>query len=394
MYQKLGRTKGPAAASSPMRVLLLAGEYPPAVGGVGSFAANAARALRRAGAQVRAVTSVPSDAEEHPDDVIRSLTALNHKVVKIGALLGGSLRTAVRWKPDVVVAAAWPHEGLTAFALSKFSRTPYAVMVHGSEVMQARTSSARRRVMKTILGSAALLIANSTFTKQLLQEAGFLKRVVVVNPPLDLDEIASRGDADELDTRYELAGKRVLLTAARLFPRKGHGLIIRTLANLRTRYPDLVYVATGDGPYRKTLEELAASCGVADRVRFVGFVSSTELGILYERCEVYVSPGVNDDGDIEGFGMSFIEASVRGRPVIAGKVGGASDAVVHGETGFLVDGADDHEFEEMLARLLDDSALRTYLGENGRARTRSTMGLERQGNALLKGLQEALHAAT
>jgi phosphatidylinositol alpha-1,6-mannosyltransferase len=327
------------------------------------------------------------------EDSVRVLTALNHKFVKIGALLGGGVWSAIRDRPDVMLAAAWPHEGLTAYALFKLLGIPYAVMAHGSEITQAQNAPTRHRVMTTVLSSACLLVANSTFTKHLLGQAGFSKRVIVVNPPVDVDEIPVETNMAVVNDRYDLHGKRVLLTTARLFPRKGHALVIRTLGKLRSRYPDLVYVATGEGTYRKMLEELATSCGVADAVRFVGFVGSAEVSSLYDRCEIYVSPGVNDEGDIEGFGMSFVEASARGRPVVAGNVGGVGDAVVHGETGLLVDGTSERDFEEALIRLLDDGAFRAHLGENGRTRTRSTLGLERQGNVLLSGLKDAIHAA-
>jgi len=369
------------------QILLLAGEYPPVVGGVGTFAANAARGLRLAGARVRTVTSVPGNGH-HDEDSLRLFTMLNHKFIKLGSLFAGGAFAVIRDRPDVILAAAWPHEGFTAYSLSEAFGIPYAVMVHGTDVVQPRTRSARGRAMTRILSSSSLLVANSNYTKNLLVQLGLGGHTIVVNPPVDGGAFCTGEDLAAVNERYDLHGKRVLLTTSRLFPRKGHAEVLRTLGRLQGRYPDLVYIATGEGSYRKALEEIAATSGISDRVRFAGFVDARELNGLYHRCEIYVSPGVDDGGDVEGFGISFVEAGAHGKPVIAGNIGGVVDAVVHEETGLLIDGAEG-EFEGALVRLLDDADLRARLGENGRVRSR-TFGLERQGNTLMRGLEAAL----
>jgi phosphatidylinositol alpha-1,6-mannosyltransferase len=376
----------------PIRVLLLAGEYPPIVGGVGTFAANSARALRILGARVRTVTSVPTAEKREDDDVLRVLPTLNRKFLKMVPLMAGGVLSAVRDRPDVVLAAAWPHEGITAYSLRKALGIPYAVMVHGTEVAGAQTSPARVRAFTRVVSSAALLVANSHFTKGLLLEKGVRAPVAVVHPPIDLEALGAAGDAARVDARYALHGKRVLLTTARLFPRKGHAQVIRALGRLGSRYSDVVYVATGAGSYRSTLEEIAASAGVADRVRFTGFVDSQELQNLYRRCDIYVSPGIDDAGDIEGFGISFVEASAHGKPIIAGRIGGVGDAVARGETGLLIDGTSQHELDEALVRLLDDRLLRSRLGENGRTKAQKSFGLEHQGRRLLDALEGVVRA--
>jgi phosphatidyl-myo-inositol dimannoside synthase len=370
------------------RILLLAGEYPPVVGGVGTFAANVARGLRLAGARVRTVTSVPANGF-HDDESLRIFTMLNHKFIKLGSLFAGGTVAVVRDRPDVILAAAWPHEGFTAYSLSETFGIPYAVMVHGTDIVQPRTRSPRGRAMTKILSSSSLLVANSNYTKNLLVKMGLGAHTIVVNPPIDTNAVCAGENVAAIDERYALHGKRVLLTTSRLFPRKGHAEVLRSLGKLHTRYPDLVYVATGEGSYRKMLERIAAASGVSDRVRFTGFVDARTLASLYDRCEIYVSPGVDDGGDVEGFGISFVEAGAHGKPVIAGNVGGVVDAVVHEETGLLIDGGEG-EFERSLLRLLDDAELRARLGENGRTRSRTTFGLERQGNILMRGLEAAM----
>jgi phosphatidylinositol alpha-1,6-mannosyltransferase len=373
-----------------LSVLVLAGEYPPMVGGVGTFAANSVQALRLAGARVQVATSVPSDSRQREDDVVRILTMLNGKFFKLAALIAGGTYAVLRTRPNITLAAAWPHEGATAHLFWKVLRIPYAVFVHGTDLMAARDVPARRRMMTTILSSARVLVANSTFTKNLIASMGIRTPVAVVNPPIDLARAKATAGLTDVDRRYGLHDKRVLLTTSRLFPRKGHAQVIRALARLRHRYPDLVYVATGDGSFKRTLEELATSCGVSESVRFAGFVDDLDLAALYDRCEVYVSPGVDDGGDIEGFGISFVEASAHGKPVIAGNVGGVADAVSDGETGLLIDGSDVGEVERALDRLLSDGELRTRLGENGRARVRSRFALARQGELLARVLRSAV----
>ena len=114
----------------------------------------------------------------------------------------------------------------------------------------------------------------------------------------------------------------------------GHDTVIRALSTLPQRSGDIVYLIAGDGPYRATLERLAKSLGVADRVVFLGRVAEPDLPLLYSMADSFImlSRERTDQCDVEGFGIVFIEAAACGTPAIAGRSGGVEDAVVDGAT--------------------------------------------------------------
>src|SRR5205807_1685493 len=124
---------------------------------------------------------------------------------------------------------------------------------------------------------------------------------------------------------------------ARLEPHKGVDTVLRALPAILEREPDVRYAVAGAGSERDQLEKLAAKMGVGERVRFLGEVSERDLPALYSLAAVYVGASRRTERiGVEGFGISLVEASACGLPVVAGNAGGVPDAVRDGETGFLV----------------------------------------------------------
>jgi phosphatidylinositol alpha-1,6-mannosyltransferase len=147
---------------------------------------------------------------------------------------------------------------------------------------------------------------------------------------------------------------------------KGIDTGLRVLAALRDEFPDLRYAVVGSGVQRTRLEALAKDLGVQDRVRFLGHVPEADLPALYNCAEVYLGLSRTVELMAEGFGISLIEASACGLPVVGGLSGGIPDAVRDGETGFLVDSNRTEPATEAVRLLLRDRALGRRLGHNGR----------------------------
>jgi phosphatidylinositol alpha-1,6-mannosyltransferase len=165
-----------------------------------------------------------------------------------------------------------------------------------------------------------------------------------------------------------------VVTVARLRDRhKGHDVLARAIALIRARVPDIQWIVVGDGPLRPQLERLAAAQGLDGQVYFVGEVSDAERDAWLDRAHVFAMPARLPPGGVggEGFGIVFLEANAHGIPVVAGNVGGALDAVVHGETGLLVDPTDPKAVADAIGELLLDPERATELGRGGAARARS-----------------------
>jgi phosphatidylinositol alpha-1,6-mannosyltransferase len=177
---------------------------------------------------------------------------------------------------------------------------------------------------------------------------------------------ASGGDA--VRARLGLADRPVVVCVSRLVPRKGQDTLILAMPRILREVPDAVLLIVGGGPYADELSGLADRTGVAGSVRFTGAVPWAELPAHYGAGDVFAMPCRTRRGglDVEGLGIVYLEASATGLPVVAGDSGGAPDAVLEGETGFVVPGGSPEATADRILPLLGDPALRRRMGERGR----------------------------
>lgn len=277
--------------------------------------------------------------------------------------------------------ARWIHERL---------RVPYSLFLYGADLLSEQHkihSAFKRRTARAIFGGAAVLIAISGWTRDLalavlgeLGLDGHSGRLRVIHLGTDPDRFRPGVDATELRQRFELpdSGVRWLLTVARLEPHKGVDMVLRALPAIIERAPDVHYAVAGKGRERDRLKKLAHKIGVADRVRFLGEVSEHDLPALYNLASVYVGASRRAERlGVEGFGISLVEASACGLPVVAGKSGGIPDAVRDGETGFLIPPEDPAAIAAAVGMLLADDALARRVGAAGRRAVESHYNWDR-----------------
>lgn len=256
--------------------------------------------------------------------------------------------------------------------------TPYGILVHGGDLLSLQhrihQSRVKRRTARSLLGSAAVIVANSRWTAELCQNVlgelelparpGLVRVVSLGTDPAlfrpGVPTAAVRG-------RYRLdGGGRWMMTVARLVPHKGVDVALQALARLAPDHPQLGYAVVGQGPHQPALESLAAQLGVSERVRFLNDVSDADLPALYNVADFYVGVSRQAGLDVEGFGISLLEASASGLAVVAGRSGGMPDAVADGETGVLVDSEDPRAVAGAIESLLADPERVRQLGANGR----------------------------
>jgi len=209
---------------------------------------------------------------------------------------------------------------------------------------------------------------------------GHSGRLRVVHLGTDPDRFRPGVDPTEFRKRFELPDGPVrwLLTVARLEPHKGVDMVLGALPAIIERAPDVHYAVAGKGRERERLKKLAHKMGVADRVWFLGDVSETDLPALYNLASVYVGASRRAERlGVEGFGISLVEASACGLPVVAGKSGGIPDAVRDGETGFLIPPEDPAAVADAVGRLLADAGLAGRVGAAGRRAVESYYNWDR-----------------
>jgi phosphatidylinositol alpha-1,6-mannosyltransferase len=276
---------------------------------------------------------------------------------------------ALRHRVRAVHAGRVLPEGLVGLAVARLARRPLLVYAHGEEITTWRQPG-KFRAMRHVYRNADGVVANSEFTRDQLLKLGVRDdRIGLINPGVDVRRFRPGLPCEDLRASIGLsAGQKLILSVGRLSRRKGFDHTIRALPGVLRRGLDARYAIVGIGEDHDYLRRLAQEFGVAERVTFLGHVAQDDLPRWYNAADVVVMPNREVDGDVEGFGMVFIEAAACGKPAVAGRSGGTGSAVVDGRTGLLVDGASVDAVAEALARILSDAAYARALGEAGQLR--------------------------
>jgi phosphatidylinositol alpha-1,6-mannosyltransferase len=371
------------ASGPPLRALLAVHDFPPMAGGIARAMGEIARHSLPESLVVSTGRMPGSDATDAtiPSRVDRIRTASGRLRTPAG-LAAWALRAdrLVReQRTEFVWAGNLKPAGYVARWLHLRRRLPYGLMVYGFDVQrlmqQAQSSRLKRRVAKAIVGSAAGTVAISSWTAARFGElAVFLgletsaDKVRIIPPGVDSATFRPGLPTETTRERYGLDGRPWLLTAARLVPHKGVDLGIDVVGQLRREGLEVGYAVVGDGPERSALERLADARGLADQVRFLGRVPDADLPALYDSATAYLGLSRHDGLEVEGFGLSLLEAAACGLPVVAGEGGGTAEALANGVTGLLVDAGSVKPVAAAVRQLLQDPPRARAMGVAGRAR--------------------------
>jgi phosphatidylinositol alpha-1,6-mannosyltransferase len=340
------------------RLLVLTPDFPPAFGGIQLLVSRLVESFERFEVRVVALDEPGAESVDRAADleVVRTRRSLIPKASNL-LLNAGGVREAIRFRPDVVLAAHIIVAPAAAL-IQRVAGAPFVQYLHGHEI------AARPRLARFAVKSAAASIAVSSYTARLATDIGAdAARVHCIPPGVDLPS-SRRGERDARPT---------VLTLARLTaPYKGHDVLIQALPHIKASVPDVAWVVVGDGPLRDELAELARDQGVADSTVFAGSLADAERDAWLDRAHVFAMPSRLPPGGKggEGFGIVYLEAGAHSLPVVAGNVAGALDAVVDGKTGLLVDPTDPKAVADAVSDLLLDRRKAEALGRAGAARAR------------------------
>jgi len=369
-----------------MKLALVTTDFAPAPGGIATLLAGWARGCsERCGVTVLA-PATPGDQGfdvRQPYEIVR---VTGGPGVREARFLKHLLDLDRRDAFDLVACASWFTPGFVGYLVHVMRNTPYVVWAHGSEVVDDWLTVARgvksllRPLKKVVFGKCNAVVTLSQYTKGLLAAQGIpAHRIRVIPPGVDTARFTPRGAAAAV-ARYRRGARHVLLTVARLDPHKGHARVLEALATDLSDLDGICYLIAGSGPEEPRLRRLASSFGLEARVEFLGYVPDEDLPDLYRAADVFVMPSGVLRGRldyVEGFGISYLEASACGRPIVGGRSGGVGDAVVDGVTGLLVDPNDVAQIGRAIRALILDPTRAALLGRAGRERVLSHLSLER-----------------
>ncbi|MFI9026064.1 glycosyltransferase family 4 protein [Streptomyces sp. NPDC053560] len=359
------------------KTLIVTNDFPPRPGGIQAFLHSMALRLDPEQVVVYASTwkrtpegiaaTAAFDAEQ-PYPVVRDRTTMLLPTPRVTRRAVDLLRE--HGCTSVWFGAAAPL-GLMAPALRKAGARRIVATTHGHEAGWAQLPGARELLRRIGEGTDTITYLGE-YTRSRIARAltpAAAGRMVQLPPGVDEKTFHPGSGGDDVRTRLGLADRPVVVCVSRLVPRKGQDTLIEALPRIRAEVPDAALLIVGGGPYEKDLRALAEARGVGDAVHFTGAVPWEELPAHYGAGDVFAMPCRTRRGglDVEGLGIVYLEASATGLPVVAGDSGGAPDAVLDGETGWVVPGGSPAAAADRIVPLLQDPALRRRMGERGRA---------------------------
>jgi phosphatidylinositol alpha-1,6-mannosyltransferase len=360
--------------------LLVTNDFPPKVGGIQSYLWELWRRLPAEQVTVLA-SRYPGDREFDGRQGFRIERAKEWWLLPTPDLARRIDALAVEVGADVILLD--PVFPLAALG-PRLHAAPVVVVVHGAELsVPARLPGASLVVRRALRHASGVVAAGGFPAGEAARATGGARPTLVIPPGVDVTrfhppaDVTGRATARALRARLGLGGDGpVVVGASRLVRRKGFDTLLDAVARLDD---DVALVLVGAGRDRPRLERRAVARGVDHRVRFLGRVPDGELVEVLGAADVFAMLCRDRWGGLEyeGFGIVFVEAAACGVPSVAGRSGGSAEAVLDGETGFVVAGGDVGAAVEALGGLLADPARRAAMGAAARARVEAELSYDR-----------------
>ena len=348
--------------------LLVTNDFPPKIGGIQNLLYEW---WRRLPSESFAVLTSPYSGSKQFDaaqsfeirrtrePVLLPHPLMVHKINKMAKQFGAEL---VVLDPALPLGLIGPNLNL-----------PYAVVLHGAEIVVPGRLPVVSRLLARVLNNAELIIASGSYpAAEASRVCRSSKRIEVITPGVDIQRFKVLSSEQRVEARKQFGvaeDAELIVGISRLVPRKGFDVLIRAVARLAIEFPKLRLIVGGDGRDRARLERIARE--LMSPTTFLGRVSDDDLPKLYGCADINAMlcrsrwMGLEQ----EGFGIVFAEAAACGVPQIAGRSGGASDAVDHDITGLIVeDPTRVDDVVSSLRRLLVDKSQLLKMGQASRLR--------------------------
>lgn len=352
------------------RTLIVSNDFPPRTGGIESFVLAMAQRMppdqvvvhtgrQRGDAKFDAGLAFP---------VIRDRSPL---MVPVPSITGRAAHLIREYRCDQVWFGAAAPLGLMAPALREAGAHRIVATSHGHEVWWSHLPVTRQLITRIGAGADAVTYLGEYCRSRIAPALAPAdrERMVQLTPGVDDGMFHPAADGASIRAKYGLGNRPVIVCVSRVVRRKGQDMLVRALPMIREQVPDAALLLIGDGPHRPSVERLASRMHVREHVVFAGRVPWIQTPAHYAAGDVFCMPTRTRLGGLEpeALGICYLEAAATGLPVIAGDSGGAPDAVLEGENGYVVNGRDVAEIARRCTQLLTDRELAQRFGQRGRA---------------------------
>jgi len=372
-----------------MKICMLTWEFPPRiVGGIARHCFGLSKALAKKNHDVHVVTlefpGAPAFEEiegvkvhrvrielGHPNFITWTFI-FNHFMEKLVAILNR----------DIEFNVIHIHDWLTApvgIASKYYSNKPLVSTVHSIEVGRAQGLHSPDSLLIDGLEwwmtyEARKVISCSSSMKWELENHFHLpsEKIIVIPNAVDVSKYERKINPEAVKRRYGIEPyEKVVLFIGRLVPQKGVEYLVRAIPLILQHHRDVKFVIAGDGWSKDYLEDLARSAGFGNKIRFLGFISDSDLTELTIGSDVLVVPSV-----YEPFGIVALEGMAAGIPVVAANVGGLSEIIEHDRTGVLVYPKNPESIAWGVNRVLSDPGYSRWLVQNAKRRVQEVYSWE------------------
>ena len=358
---------------SPEKILCITNDFGPRAGGIETFLIGLIE--RAPKGCVIVYTSNQQDTERYDQEwlenfgveVIRDRAKILLPTPRVARNVNKIVRT--RKIEQAIFGAAAPL-GVLSKGLRRNGVKNIVALTHGHEVWWAKLWPFSRAISfigkyvdhLTYLGD----FTRTEISKALSSRAK--SAMVKIAPGIDTEHFLPTASATDLRSQLGLANKKVIVSVGRLVHRKGQDTLIQSLPDILKSHPSAHILLVGEGPYREHLEKLVNQLQVQNAITFIGRIQYRDLPRYICVGDIFAMPSRSRLAglEVEGLGIVYLEASSCGLPVIAGKSGGAPDAVIEGVTGVTVDGTSAEEVAAAIIEMLDKPENSKAMGEAGR----------------------------
>lgn len=358
------------AVSNP--VLFVTNDFGPRAGGIETFIIGLIQ--RRPFGQTIVYTSSQPESEQYDADWMKNYGVRvirdRSKILLPTPRVAFKLRHIIKSEGITTAAfgAAAPL-GLLSASMKRAGVLRTVALTHGHEVWWAKVFPFNI-LLRRIGATVDVLTYLGEFTRNAIASALTAKAksaMVKIAPGIDVDHF-SPSDASALRQSLGLADKKVIVSVGRLVHRKGQDHLIESMPEILEVVPNAHLLLVGQGPYRDYLQQLVTKNALEDSVTFIGRIQYADLPQYICVGDIFAMPSRSRlmGLEVEGLGIVYLEASACGLPVLAGNSGGAPDAVLHNETGLVVDGTDNKQIAAAAIKLLSKEDSARKMGVVGR----------------------------